>query len=321
MKKFKFAALLALVLSLAAPVSAYAWDVDEDDDNNSSYSGSSDTSDSNDDSSGGHDDSDSNTDADGDSVSSTPVAIQPDDSGDDDDSDLYPAKRRSQDDDSDHDNDDDGWLGAGERRMTAEEEARAEEEEERSRDPENIHAKGGAFFGTSNIGLTGEFSLGGYFRQGPMGSLNARFGLGVSINWNMGKLLFDSDFFLNKALWLQLAWFTPLSASGDTGTDTVKVTQNQHNVTLAVLVGYPVWRLFIYGKFGPGLFVGKLDYDIDGSTASWGIVRGGIVYGVGVHTMHFFTDAIGISARLELTGQRRHYFNDLQLNLNIGLAF
>lgn len=312
MKTFKLAAVMALALSLAAPVSAYAWDVEEDD-NNSGYSGSSD---SGDDADGDHD---TEADADGDTVSSTPVAIQPDDAGDDDDSDIYPARRRSSDDDGDHD--DDGWLGAGERRMTAEEEEQAEEEERRSKDPENIHAKGGAFFGTSNIGLTGEFSLGGYFRQGSMGSLDAKFGLGVSIGWDMGKLLFDPDFFLSKALWLQLAWFFPLNASGESGTDMIQVTQNQHNVSLAVLVGYPVWRLFIYGKFGPALYVGKLEYDLDGAVSSWGVVRGGVVYGVGVHTMHFFTDAIGISGRIELTGQRRHYFNDLQLNLNVGLAF
>lgn len=249
-----------------------------------------------------------------------------------DDASLYPAnhpRRRQRLDDDDDDGD--GWIGVGQTRAPRQEDDGGDGDSSDSRESERggtIDESqdyepwfGESFFNAQHIGLSAELALGGYFRQGSMGGLEGKFGLGLSVAWNMGRLFFDRGTFLNKGLWLELSWLHPFSASGEEGTDMVKVTQSQHDLALAAMVGYPIWRLLVYGKVGPSMYVGSLDYDVGGSTASWSMVRGGLVYGVGVHSMFFVCDPVAVSARVELLGHRRSYYNDLQLTLKLGVAF
>ena len=256
---------------------------------------------------------------------------------DDDDADLYPKKRGSQrwdrrSDRDDDDDDKDGWLGIGETREPVADDDDDEDKQQAQRSSSgrgkssNAPWFGESFFDERHIGLTAELTLGGYFRQSSMGDLDGKFGFGLAASWNLGRMFFEHDSdsffsFLNRGLWIQLSWLHPFDASGQTGTDAVQVSQSQHNLSLTAMVGYPLWRLFVYGKLGPSLYVGSLEYDVMGSKASWSVVRGGITYGVGVHTMFFVCDVVALSARLELLGQKRSYYNDLQLTLNLGVGF
>lgn len=239
---------------------------------------------------------------------------------DDDGEDLYPERRRTPAYDESGEDDDDGWAPLGTQRhgegAGRDRGHRADGEADRSPTADN------SYFSKRNLGLTAELTLGGLFRQGSLGALESKFGLGLSVSWNLGRMIFDPDLWLlHKGLWIELAWLHPFGASGEAGTEMTRVTQSQNNLSLSVMFGYPLWRLLLYGKLGPALYVGGLNYDVDGSEGHWSVVRGGVVYGVGVHTMFFFNDAIGLSGRIELIGHRRHYYNDLQFTVSVGAAF
>ena len=310
----------ALTLLLASTTAAHAWDVEED----SYSSGNGDD--------GAYstgelppsadegapppplsDDSDSESESDGEPEALPPPPPPLDDAEGDED--LYPRKRPAPSSYDEEEEDDDGWAPAGAQRYG--EAARQEVPEDEGDSPTDR-----SFFGAKNLGLTAELTLGGLFRQGSLGSLEGKFGLGLAVSWNLGRMLFDPELkLLHKGLWLELAWLHPFSAGGEEGTEMTRVTQSQNNLSLAVIFGYPVWRLLPYVKFGPALYVGGLDYDVDGSKGSWTVARGGVVYGIGVHSMFFLSDAVGLSGRIELLGHRRYYYNDLQLTVGLGAAF
>ena len=244
-----------------------------------------------------------------------------------DDEDLRPKRRHAPSYDDHGDEDADGWAPIGGRASDRDEDdwGGPERRHGRERDDEeedDSDSTASSFFGPRNIGLTAELTLGSLFRQSSFGSLDPKFGLGLAVSWNMGRMLFDPDLWLlHKGLWLELSWLMPFGIVDEEGTETTRVTQSQHNLSLSLMFGCPLWRLLVYGKVGPSLYVGGLTYDVDGSQGNWSVLRGGVVYGVGVHTMFFVTEAFGLSARIELLGHRRHYYNDLQFSLNLGAAF
>ena len=244
-----------------------------------------------------------------------------------DDEDLRPKRRHAPSYDDHGDEDADGWAPIGGRASDRDEDdwGGPERRHGRDRDDEeedDSDSTASSFFGPRNIGLTAELTLGSLFRQSSFGSLDPKFGFGLAVSWNMGRMLFDPDLWLlHKGLWLELSWLMPFGIVDEEGTETTRVTQSQHNLSLSLMFGCPLWRLLVYGKVGPSLYVGGLTYDVDGSQGNWSVLRGGVVYGVGVHTMFFVTEAFGLSARIELLGHRRHYYNDLQLSLNLGAAF
>lgn len=304
---------IALTLLLATSMPAYAWDIEEDtyssDDASGENTSSEDTSlDSTEtESSGRYGDTEEEE-----ALPSPPPVME-----DDDEEDLYPKKRRPP--PSREEDDEDGWEPAGNYQGGGHSRGARQRQDD---DEDDGASSSNSFFGKKSLGLTAELTLGGLFRQGSLGSLESKFGLGLSVSWNLGRMLFDPELkILHRGLWIELAWLHPFSASGEEGTEMTRVTQSQNNFTLSAIFGYPLWRLLLYGKLGPALYIGGLNYDIDGSTGHWTLLRGGIVYGIGAHTMFFLNDTIGLSGRIELLGHRRHYYNDLQFTVSLGAAF
>lgn len=321
-------ALALSILFSALPAIAHAWEVEDDayapEEGVSSEYQSFEASDDPDgaealpaDMPGGHDEEGAGSASDVDVIAPPPPPLD-----DGEEEDLYPQRRRAPAyDDAAEEDDDDGWTPLGAQR-SGEGERRGHGAEDEEEEEDGGSATASSFFGKKNIGLTAELALGGLFRQGSLGALEPKFGLGLSVAWNLGRMIFDPDLrFLHRGLWIELAWLHPFGAGGEEGTEMTRVTQSQNNLSLSVMLGYPLWRLLLYGKLGPALYIGGLNYDVDGSKGHWSVVRGGLVYGVGVHSMFFFNDAIGLSGRVELIGHRRHYYNDLQLSVSLGAAF
>jgi hypothetical protein len=298
--------VLAFVLGVSLP--AQAWDVEED-----SYSSSPSSSDS-DPAPFESRDGDENDGASSDGDSRSAPALLEDENTEEEEESYFKDRRTTS---SQYDDEDDGELWG---------DIRPQNDEPQEDDRDEYGFPLSSYFNKKNLGMTAELTLGGYFRQSSLGDLDAKFGLGISVGWNLGRMLFDPELtLLHRGLWLEFSWLHPFSAGGDEGTKLTRVTQSQDNLSLAVIFGYPLWRLLLYGKLGPALYVGSVDYDIGyatgTSTGSWSVVRGGLVYGIGVHTMFFFHDVIGLSGRIELTGHRRQYYNDLQFTVSLGAAF
>lgn len=326
MKLTRLMSALAFTCLFAAQPSAHAWDVEEDaysPDEGISSEYSSFGADTGAAPEAASDDApmeqqEAQTEGGGGEAEAPPPPLPPVED-DYDDEELYPKRRHAPAYDDRGEEDDDGWvpLGAPSRGEDARRGgSQPDDEGDGDAPPDN------SYFGKKSIGLTAELTLGGLFRQGSLGALESKFGLGLSVSWNLGRMLFDPDLWLlHKGLWIELAWLHPFGAGGEEGTETTRVTQSQNNLSLSVMFGYPLWRLLIYGKLGPALYVGGLDYDVAGSQGHWSVVRGGVVYGVGVHTMFFLSEVIGLSGRVELLGHRRHYYNDLQFTVSVGAAF
>ncbi|MGI5864551.1 MAG: hypothetical protein ACOX6T_21225 [Myxococcales bacterium] len=168
-------------------------------------------------------------------------------------------------------------------------------------------------------GLAAEVTLGGLLIDDAAGGFRGRFAFGLNFAWQAGRLFAPEDKLLHKGLFVEASYLYPLASKA--GTDAVRVESGQHNLALAAAFGLPFKLAHVYAKVGPALFIQPVSYDVQGTLTGWTGVKGGVLYGIGARKVHYFNRELGIAGRVEITGIRRHYLNDLQLSASCGVAF
>ncbi len=168
-------------------------------------------------------------------------------------------------------------------------------------------------------GLAAEVTLGGLLLDDAADGFRGRFAFGLNFAWQAGRLFAPENKLVHKGLFVEASYLHPLASQA--GTDAVRVESGQHNLALAVLFGLPFKLAHLYAKAGPAMFIQPVSYDVQGTLTGWTGVKGGVLYGIGARKVHYFNRELGIAARVEITGFRRHYLNDLLLSAGCGLAF
>jgi hypothetical protein len=194
---------------------------------------------------------------------------------------------------------------------------------EDDRDTSDLEIKTGRL-DDPNYGLSGEFMLGAMLLDPARGTIaDPRFGFGVRITWEYGRLL--SDEFLREIFFADLGWAYAVSSDG---TAAVRAETRYHYITLAPAFALRFGRspVAAFAQVGLGINVSHTELTV-GPTGSIPIPDGAkflFQYGIGLRFRPIIAvvaeNNLRLSFRIELTRFVRGYMHDTFLGGSIGLT-